>query len=735
MVLAGLVFIASPTRAQQESCDGTSTPDLVQDNSDVNYQFSFTNSDPTNPIDWITITTPSSTFDIESESADGWSSYLDSTGAEFIGNQLQPGDTLTLNLEVNTGPYIPGEMDWGIYGYTGSSPSGPGNFVCQATPVTEMVNITPYISDVNLSDVTPSSVMITWTTSLPATTQVNYGFDDTYGSSSPVNNNLITSHRVTLNHLVSNSGYHYQVVSTTPTGGEDSSADNTFLTAESLPAAPPPASSAPAPSASTAPIGITITKPSDKTPPKIAFTNLPGSEVFKSLPTLGGQASDAVALQRIEYSTDNGLDWLPVNSAPGLGTAQTSFSFTPVNLPDGTYKVLARAINDGGYSGVTSTITIVIDRLPPILGGNFISLGPQILQPGSQGVITSLAGVDQKITTSTVGGPTDVSLVARPSGKNPTGQTFNLTQSPDSLLWSGIISISNPGLYDIVSNAVDGAGITTNQTIGAINVVSDPHTFARSNGKPLPSVITLYYLDSDSHSWVVWDGSSYSESNPQSTDSHGNFKLFVPPGTYYIKAASPGYQTLLTSIFKVSQSQPITVNLGLRRTDKLSLGPVHWSLPTLAGQTLNPAALPSAGASDLLSRLVGKQLPDFTLAETNGSMLSSAALLGRPTLITLGSTWSPSMAEQLPALSQLQSNPAINVLPVAMQQSATEVSAYTSIAGLNLNWLVDPDSTLSAAYGAPYLPTQLFVDRNGIIRTVIAGVLTKSQIDSHLSGL
>jgi hypothetical protein len=501
LVLAGVAFLTRTTQAQPDDCVVTSSPDFVNANSDVTYQFNITNNDPTYTIDWVMITTPTSSFNIVSTQADGWNSYVDSAGAEFNNGKLGSGNSSNFNVEVQTGPFQSGEIDWGIYTFNNSSISnGPGNLQCQNNTPTDMIDNTPYISDVTPSDVTSNSVVISWTTSLPATSQVDYGPDDTYGDSSPIDNSLVTSHVETLTGLTPNTGYHYQVESTTPAGGDDVSGDNTFLTAEQQVVVTPTNNSGSSSNSSSSssgstnsPIGITVTRPSDNTPPKITFTNLPAVKVFKTAPTLTGQASDNMAVQLVEYSTDGGQNWLPINNASSLNTAQTTFSFTPVNLPDGTYKFMIRAVNDGGYITATPAVTIVIDSLPPIVGGNILSIGPQVLMPSSSGVITSVAGVDQKITMSSVGGPTNIDLTAQKiDSKTSSAQVFGLTESPNTLLWSGIVSIASQGEYRLVANAIDGAGIKTTQLVGTLNIAGDPYTYNQVTHQPAPSIITLY---------------------------------------------------------------------------------------------------------------------------------------------------------------------------------------------------------------------------------------------------
>jgi hypothetical protein len=107
LILVGVIFLAPGIRANPELCTASSLPEMVGANSDVNFQFSFTNTDPSTTIDWITITTPTGTFNIVSTSADGWNSYVDGSGAEFTDGALVPGATLTLNVEAQTGPLYP----------------------------------------------------------------------------------------------------------------------------------------------------------------------------------------------------------------------------------------------------------------------------------------------------------------------------------------------------------------------------------------------------------------------------------------------------------------------------------------------------------------------------------------------------------------------------------------------------------------------------------------------------
>ena len=88
----------------------------------------------------------------------------------------------------------------------------------------------PVISNVTASDVTKDSVVISWTTDEPATSQVEYGETTEYGLVSEESITLTTEHSVTITGLDSGTGYHFRVKSTDAAGNEAVSDDYTFTT-------------------------------------------------------------------------------------------------------------------------------------------------------------------------------------------------------------------------------------------------------------------------------------------------------------------------------------------------------------------------------------------------------------------------------------------------------------------------------------------------------------------------
>ena len=128
-------------------------------------------------------------------------------------------------------------------------------------------------------------------------------------------------------------------------------------------------------------------------------------------------------------------------------------------------------------------------------------------------------------------------------------------------------------------------------------------------------------------------------------------------------------------------------------------------------------------------------MPDFGLENTDGGKTNTVGLLGKPTVLSLLNSWSPTTSEQLRVLSELQSNTDINIYTVAIGEKTAKLKAYNTISGLQLNWLADPDSSLVDLFNPQAQPTHYFIDRKGIVQQVITGVLSQEELIQNLTKL
>lgn len=99
----------------------------------------------------------------------------------------------------------------------------------------------PVISGVSTS-VSTSSVTITWTTSKPSTSDIQYGITTSYGMSLGKDATLKTSHSRTISNLPAGALYHFRIVVSDSSGNTGLGKDRTFTTTAnpSVPIAPAP---------------------------------------------------------------------------------------------------------------------------------------------------------------------------------------------------------------------------------------------------------------------------------------------------------------------------------------------------------------------------------------------------------------------------------------------------------------------------------------------------------------
>jgi peroxiredoxin len=89
------------------------------------------------------------------------------------------------------------------------------------------------ISEVKVLNITDSSATITWQTDTPATSQVEYGTTNAYGSTTPTDNELTTSHSIDLTGLKPSTKYYFGIKSQGASGSETASEAQTFITLSS----------------------------------------------------------------------------------------------------------------------------------------------------------------------------------------------------------------------------------------------------------------------------------------------------------------------------------------------------------------------------------------------------------------------------------------------------------------------------------------------------------------------
>ena len=166
----------------------------------------------------------------------------------------------------------------------------------------------------------------------------------------------------------------------------------------------------------------------------------------------------------------------------------------------------------------------------------------------------------------------------------------------------------------------------------------------------------------------------------------------------------------------------------------LALG-VAWTFASRA-----PVATTTGGAPPPSPR-EGFSAPDFTLDSLDGGQTTLSDLRGQIVLVNLWASWCLPCRAEMPAIERVYrsyKDLGLEVLAVnaTNQDSVDAAMAFIQERGLTFPVLLDRTGSTSAAYNLRGLPSSFFIDRQGVIRSVvIGGPMSEALIQSKVESL
>ncbi len=223
------------------------------------------------------------------------------------------------------------------------------------------------LSNITTSNITSTSATVTWITDELSTSQIEYGTTTSYGSSTTIDNTLVTSHSISISGLSSWTTYHFRVKSQDSAGNLVISSDLTFTTL--------------APPDTTAPIGtISI--------------NSGASYSTSTSVTLTLSCSDAGSGCSQMRLSNNGTAW---NAWENYATSKA----WTLASGDGVKTVYVQYRDADNNTSQNYTDTITLDTTTPVISGigtsNLTSSGVTVSWTTGEGANTQ---VDYGTTTS-----------------------------------------------------------------------------------------------------------------------------------------------------------------------------------------------------------------------------------------------------------------------------------------------------------------------------------------------
>jgi len=137
--------------------------------------------------------------------------------------------------------------------------------------------------------------------------------------------------------------------------------------------------------------------------------------------------------------------------------------------------------------------------------------------------------------------------------------------------------------------------------------------------------------------------------------------------------------------------------------------------------------------------IVGPDGAPAPLLDLDGNPVLLADLQGRPVWLNFWASWCPPCQAETPTIRDLAAAYApqgLEVIGVSVQEATEDdVRVYAERYGLEYTVAADLAGDVFRRYRVYGLPTQYFIDEDGIIRSVVQGPVTPESAGSHLASL
>ena len=152
--------------------------------------------------------------------------------------------------------------------------------------------------------------------------------------------------------------------------------------------------------------------------------------------------------------------------------------------------------------------------------------------------------------------------------------------------------------------------------------------------------------------------------------------------------------------------------------------------------TSNSASNAGANATDAAPQHahIGSVAPNWTEAKAGGGTLELASLKGKAVYLNFFATWCPPCNEEAPAIDALQhkyASQGLQVVGVDVLENAAAAAKFRDEHKLSYPALVD-SGTLRDEYNINGLPVHVFIDRAGIVKNIVVGELSPSEMDENV---
>lgn len=317
---------------------------------------------------------------------------------------------------------------------------------------------------------------------------------------------------------------------------------------------------------------VTISTAIDNSPPAInALTTPQRSFTGKGVLRASGLASDDLSgVEYVEYVVVTEGEKIPTTGwrkgklTTGTGGAPgDKVHFTieaPLQVPDGSYHFLVRAIDVSGNISSSKEEMLVVDATPPRLGSFSLFYGALTIFPAN-GQYTVPVNTPVSIALSLEEDTKEASLVLNTANKLV---MHALDREAASGLWKTDLTLSAAETTDIALTTIDKAGNKgLLEHIATIASVPPGRVVYQEKNATLPAqekTIAVQVFDPGRNTYTEWNDEFSLSDLP-----NGAYLLALPRGTYRLTVTSPSFTEFTTEPFTLDEAQFITKELTIHK--------------------------------------------------------------------------------------------------------------------------------------------------------------------------